>query len=414
MLEFEFPDGFMWGTATAAHQVEGNNVYNDVWLLEHIEGSPFAEPSGDACDHYHRYPKDIALLSDLGLNTYRFSLEWSRIEPEEAKFSGAALAHYRRMLISCHEHGLTPMLTFHHFSSPRWLAAAGGWESDETPARFARFCGRATQALGDLIGAACTLNEPNIAWLIANATNMPPLEQLRGAPWWTAAAKVLGIPPERFAPFIYVTSQKARETMIAAHHMAVDAIKSGPGDFPVGMTIAVQDIQAGEGGEAYAAGVRRQVNDVFLEAARRDDFVGVQSYSRQRFGPDGPLPPEEGMEVTQMGYEFWPEALEASIRYAIARAGVPVIVTENGIATADDTRRVAYVRRALAGVANCLRDGLDVRGYIYWSAFDNFEWNLGYAPTFGIIGVDRQTQRRSVKPSARWLGEIARANRLQP
>ena len=129
---------------------------------------------------------------------------------------------------------------------------------------------------------------------------------------------------------------------------------------------------------------------MYLEATRGDDFIGVQTYSRMRCGPDGPLGPEEGVELTQMGYEFWPEALEATIRRAIAATGLPAIVTENGIGTDDDTRRIVYVERALRGVAACLRDGLDVRGYIYWSALDNFEWALGYRPTFGLIAVDRR------------------------
>jgi beta-glucosidase len=136
----------------------------------------------------------------------------------------------------------------------------------------------------------------------------------------------------------------------------------------------------------------------------------VQTYSRARFGPKGRLPSEEGVELTQMGYEFWPEALEATIREAAEVAGTPVIVTENGLSTLDDTRRLAYIQRALKGVANCLADGIDVRGYIYWSAFDNYEWTLGYRPHFGLIGVDRDTQERTVKPSARWLGKVARAN----
>jgi beta-glucosidase len=147
-----------------------------------------------------------------------------------------------------------------------------------------------------------------------------------------------------------------------------------------------------------------------LEALRGDDFVGVQTYSRARFGPNGALPAEEGVERTLMGYEFWPEALEATIRYAVSITGSPVMVTENGLGTPDDTRRIEYIRRAVRGVANCLRDGLDVRGYMYWSAFDNYEWSMGYRPTFGIIGVDRNTQQRNPKPSAHYLGEIARAN----
>jgi beta-glucosidase len=190
----------------------------------------------------------------------------------------------------------------------------------------------------------------------------------------------------------------------------VETIKAGPGDFPVGLTLALQDIQAGEGGETLAAQMRQQINDVYLENLVGDDFVGVQTYSRMRFGPGGVLPPEDGVEMTQMYYEFWPEALEATIRYASAKTGLPVFVTENGLATADDTRRIAYIQQALQGVSNCLNDGLDVRGYTYWSTFDNFEWIMGYWPTFGLIAVDRETQQRTVKPSAHWLGAVARAN----
>ncbi|MBN2393087.1 MAG: family 1 glycosylhydrolase [Anaerolineae bacterium] len=408
----KFPKGFLWGTATAAHQVEGNNVNSDNWLLEHMPGTIYAEPSGDACDHYHRYPEDIALLAELGFNTYRFSIEWARIEPEEGEFSRASLEHYRRMLVTCHEHSLTPIVTFHHFTSPRWLIAAGGWEDKDTPDRFARYCEHATRYLGDLIGAACTVNEPNIPLFFSRARPAPTSDSQDPAPWQQAVADALGVTADRLVPFIFAGSDRAVETILTAHRRAVEAIKSGPGDFPVGMTLALQDIQAGEGGEELAAQMSRLVNDIYLENLRDDDFVGVQSYSRMRFGPEGPLPPEEGVELTQMGYEFWPEALEATIRHAIAVTGIPVIVTENGIATTDDTRRIAYVERALQGVMNCLKDGLDVRGYTYWSAFDNFEWMFGYRPTFGLIAVDRKTQVRTVKPSARWLGAIARANEL--
>ncbi len=409
--QVQFPKGFLWGTATAAHQVEGNNVNSDFWVMEHVPGTTFAEPSGDACDHYHRYRDDIALLAELGFNTYRFSLEWARIEPEEGCFSRASLEHYRRMLAACHEHGLTPMVTFHHFTSPRWLIASGGWESKNTPAKFARYCERATRYLGDLIGAACTINEANIGAVLVNAGHMPPVGVTRQAPWWSAAARAIGIPADRFAPFLFALSSNAVDIILEAHHRSVEAIKAAAaGNFPVGITLALQDVQAAAGGEASAAQLNRQINDIFLEPVRGDDFVGVQSYSRMRVGPDGPLPPEEGVELTQMGYEFWPEALEACIRYAISVAGIPVIVTENGIGATDDTRRIAYVQRALHGVARCLSDGLDVRGYTYWSALDNFEWMLGYRPTFGLIAVDRETQQRTVKPSARWLGAIARAN----
>jgi beta-glucosidase len=155
------------------------------------------------------------------------------------------------------------------------------------------------------------------------------------------------------------------------------------------------------------------MEDVFLEAARGDDFLGLQCYSRMRIGPQGILDPERDVRITQMGYEFWPEALEATLRYAWkVTGGVPLLVTENGIATSDDAERIEYVERALSGALACLADGIDVRGYIYWSLLDNFEWILGYGPKFGLVAVDRVTQARTAKPSARWLGNIARANAM--
>ena len=148
-----FPDGFLWGTATAAHQIEGGNVNNDWWMFEHDPSGPCLESSGDGCDSWHRWPEDLDLVASLGLGAYRFSLEWSRIEPEEGEWSSAALEHYRALCAGCRDRGILPVVTFHHFTTPRWLAARGGWESPDAPARFARFCERTVGRLGDLIGS---------------------------------------------------------------------------------------------------------------------------------------------------------------------------------------------------------------------------------------------------------------------
>src|SRR5262249_18159765 len=153
-----------------------------------------------------------------------------------------------------------------------------------------------------------------------------------------------------------------------------------------------------------------EVYEPWLDAAADADFLGVQSYTRCRVGPKGDLGPEPGVELTQMGYEFWPDALEACLRYAAARVSAPIYITENGVSTEDDDQRIEYIRAALSGVTNCLADGIDIRGYIHWSLLDNFEWIMGFRPKFGLVAVDRVTQRRTVKPSARYLGEIARAN----
>jgi beta-glucosidase len=385
-----FPKGFRWGTATAAHQVEGGNWNNDWWAWEHDPASPCVEPSGDACDHWHRYPDDIAMLAGLGFGSYRFSLEWSRIEPEEGEFSPVALDHYRRMCACCREHGLEPVVTFHHFTTPRWVAARGGWADPATADRFARFCARASGHLGDLMGQACTINEPNVVALFGYGAGVfPPGRRDRDA------------------------RRAVNDVFVDAHRKAVEAIRSGPDGVPVGLTLSMTDYQAVDGGEERRDHIRRHMEDVFLEATGGDDFVGVQTYSRTRVGPDGVLGPEPGARTTLMGYEFWPEALEATIRRAWeVTGGVPVVVTESGIGTTDDEERVEYVGRALEGVLACLDDGIEVGGYTYWSALDNFEWALGYRPTFGLVAVDRDSQQRTPKPSARWLGDVARRNAL--
>jgi beta-glucosidase len=410
-MKTQFPKDFLWGTATAAHQVEGNNLNCDYWLLEHMPNGFFEEPSGDAIDHYHRYPNDIALLAVLGFNAYRFSIEWSRIEPEDGFFSMAELDHYRRMLETCHQYNLTPVVTYHHFTSPRWVIMQGGWTNPNTANKFARYCARATRHLGDLISAACTINEINIPVMAARLFNQRQ-DKSQGLSLLTRSAARFGISLDTFSPFFFSGSPKGTEVLLRAHQEGAEAIRAERNNLPVGVTIAMQDMQAVEGGEVVRDSYRQEIQDLWLEAARKDDFVGVQTYSRDRFGPDGPVGPETGIELTQMGYEFWPEALEATLRYANKVAGVPMMVTENGIGTEDDTRRVAYYQRALHGIANVLNDGLDIRGYFAWSAFDNYEWMRGYGPKFGIIHVDRTTQKRTLKPSALFLGEIAKANQF--
>ncbi len=405
-----FPPEFLWGVATAGHQVEGNNVNSDIWLLEHLPGTIFAEPSGDAIDHYHRYRDDIRMIAELGFSTYRFSLEWARIEPAEGEFSTAELDHYRRVLEACREFGLTAVVTYHHFASPQWLIAAGGWEDPRTPELFARYCDRVTRHLGDLVDVVCTLNEPNLPWLLAAfGIGGEPPERRSEVPLWVAAADRLRIEPSRVASFQFAVSDAGFDVKLAAHRAGRDAIKALRPDVPVGWTLANSDIQWVEGGEERALRVRAEVNERFLEASRGDDFVGIQTYGRSVFDADGLAPAPADAVTNQMGEDIYPQGLEATIREADRIAGIPVIVTENGLATENDAQRTEYFRVALAGVVACLADGIDVRGYIAWTAFDNFEWIFGYGPTFGLIAVDRATQERTPKHSGRWLGEVARS-----
>ena len=251
-----FPDGFLWGTATAAHQIEGGNWNNDWWAFEHQPGSGVLEPSGDACDSFHRWPEDADLVAELGFATYRFSVEWSRIEPEEGEFSQAAIDHYRRMCDGLRERGIDPVVTFHHFTNPRWVAAQGGWERAATADRFARFCERVAGQLGDSMTRACTINEPNIVSFMGWGMGMFP-------PGQTEIGKVPAI----------------NAIFVDAHRKAVDAIRAGAPGVPVGLTLAMSEWAAVEGGEANLERFRRQMEDVFLEATEGDDFIGVQTYS---------------------------------------------------------------------------------------------------------------------------------------
>jgi beta-glucosidase len=407
-----FPDKFLWGCATAAHQVEGNNVNSDYWTMEHLPQSMFKEPSGDACDHYHLYAQDIGMLADLGFNTYRFSIEWARIEPEEGFYSNAELDHYRRMLAACQEHHLSTMLTYYHFSLPRWFAIKGGWQQEKAADQYARYCEKVTRHLGDLVGYASTMNEPDLPQLL-NWINIPSAPAGMSITDMMQAAlgnirKQLNAP--EFSDFFLGDAKKTRESLLAAHAKAKDAIKSVRPDLPVGFNLAMQDDQAAPE-DSHLDEKRADVYGPWLEAARHCDYLGVQTYSRSLVGKKD-LPPPKGAEVTQVGMEFYPECVEHVVRYAAKEAGVPIIVTENGIATEDDTRRVEYYQRAVAGVKRAIDDGVDVRGYVAWSLMDNFEWMSGFTPKFGLVAVDLKTQKRTIKPSAAVLGNIARRNAL--
>jgi beta-glucosidase len=407
-----FPDQFLWGCATAAYQVEGNNTDTDFWTMEHLPQSIFKEPSGDACDHYHLYPQDISMLADLGFNTYRFSIEWARIEPEEGFFSNAELDHYRRMLAICQEHHLTTMLTYYHFSLPRWFALKGGWQNEKAPDLYARFCEKATKHLGDLVGYASTMNEPDVPQLL-NWFNLPGgqggmsiAEMMQGG--LTNVRKQLNAP--EFADVFLGDAKKTRDGLLAAHTKAKDAMKSVRPDLPVGFNLAMTDDQAAPE-DSHLDEKRAEVYSHWFEAARHCDYMGVQTYSRSFVGKKD-LPAPKGAELTQTGMEFYPECVEHVVRYASKETKVPIIVTENGIATEDDSRRVEYYQSALAGLKRAIDDGVDVRGYIAWSLMDNFEWMSGYTPKYGLVAVDLNTQKRTIKPSAAFLGNIARKNAL--
>jgi beta-glucosidase len=402
--------GFLWGTAISAHQSEGNNTASDSWLLETITPTAFKDPSGDACDSYERYEEDLDIAASLGLNCYRFGIEWARIEPLKGMFSEAALDHYVRVLRACHARKLLPIVTYNHFTVPLWFAMRGGFEVADGADLFARFCARATQKLGPLIGMASTFNEANIVLLRKVLPRFASDAAAANARAMIAAAARRTDSPA-FSSMLFGDPDKISAVMLDAHAKAYAAIKAGPGDFPVGVTLSMQEIQ-GVGPGNRAAKAEQTMYGGWIEAARASDFVGVQTYSRLRIDANGLMKAESGVPLTDMGYENYPHAIGATLRYAHAHIDKPIYLTETGIAATDDRFRAQFIDATVAEVARCIAEGIDVKGYLYWSLLDNFEWTSGYAKQFGLVAVDRKTFKRTVKPSARVLAAHAGANLL--
>lgn len=404
-----FPAGFLWGTAISAYQSEGNNINSDAWLRENVQPTLFKQRSGDACDSYHRYAQDMAIAARLGFNCYRMGIEWARIEPTQGFYSNAELDHYAKMLETCRDHGLKPIITFNHFTTPIWFAARGGFEVADAPDIFAAFCEKAAKRLGGLMHMATTFNEANIQLLVkimpGYAQSLPAAKAMI-----EAAARASGSP--KFSSLAFADPAVATPLLQSAHRKAYDAIKAARPDLPVGLTLTTQDIQP-VGPDSIADAYRKQLYGEWPDVARTHaDFVGVQAYTRFLVDANGIIPPPAGAQVTDAGYEFYPQALGNTIRWAHATIGKPIYVTENGIATNDDSQRIAFIDQALASLWGCLAEGIPVHGYMHWSLLDNFEWTAGFGKHFGLVAVDLKTFQRTPKPSAYHIRTIAQSNRI--
>ncbi|WP_231597652.1 family 1 glycosylhydrolase [Bacillus sp. SA1-12] len=232
-MKFNFPPHFLWGSATAAYQVEGNNINSDFWAEEHAEGSPYKDKSGDAINHYGLYREDIALMASLGLKSYRFSIEWSRIEPEPGVFSSSAIEHYRDVLETCGKYGIIPIVAMHHFSSPKWLMRLGGWANPEIPDRFARYCEFVFRELGHLIPYSLTMNEVNLPVMLREIFSsigfIPPVgierEAWSAPKWRKSAATLCGTTINRYFTFHMISDEESINLLMETHRKARKAIK---------------------------------------------------------------------------------------------------------------------------------------------------------------------------------------------
>jgi beta-glucosidase len=418
VVPLRFPSHFRWGASTAGHQIEGNNVNSDLWVMENLSPSPYKERSGDACDSYHRWREDIALLKAIGLNAYRMSIEWARIEPTPGQFSIAELDHYKAIIADLRAAGIDPVITFLHSSAPRWFAERGGWLNPEAPDLFARYCDRAARALGDGIAYACTINEPQVALTyraIPMAAAYFKAQDERQRTAHAAAARVSG--SDRFVTMDYPDIQGMTPLLMAGHEQAYAAIKAAAAHIPTGVTLNLVDFAKANAG-SHVEELQRLAYGGWMDCVKRTgDFVGVQTYTQFRIpgaGPKLPEPPPipmpDASDPRDGGKQ--PVALRNTVEYAHRATGKPVFVTENGFQTENDARRAWYIPRVLAELHQAIADGVPVIGYMHWSLIDNFEWLQGYGPKYGLASVDRASFKRRLKPSAAVYRRIVRANAI--
>ncbi len=416
-----FPPGFLWGSATASHQVEGGNTNNDWWAAEQAGRLPYK--SGLACDQFNRYDDDFALLRELGQNAHRLSIEWSRIEPRPGELSFEALDHYRRVLESVRAHGLEPIVTLHHFTNPLWLAERGGWTQREVIGRFARYARRVVREYRDLVRYWVTINEPGV---------------------YASQGWILGVwPPHR--PADLRGAFGVLRNMAMAHGRAYHAMKHEQPDARIGVAHhwrLFDPADPGRRADRMIAYVRNHLMNLAFPIAIRhgrlipplgtgrrvpwladtEDWVGVNYYTREHnrfelrammngFGIE--IFPD--LDRNQLGWEIYPGGLErALLAAAPPGSGREVIVTENGVPEPDDQdeRRPRYLVQHLEACHRALTAGVNLRGYVHWTSIDNYEWAEGFHPRFGLVHVDFETQQRTPKPSAYLYREIIRRNGL--
>ena len=416
-----FPSGFLWGTATSAHQVEGDNSNNDWWAWEQEPGRiARGHQSGQAGDWWRAAEADFDRMAALHQNAHRLSIEWSRLERGPGKWDDGALARYREMLTGLRQRGIAPMVTLHHFTFPLWVAARGGWLWPELPQAFARFARFAAAGLGDLVDLWCTINEPNVAVVLGYLTGrFPPggggLRKARDA----------AVNSLRAHAAIYRTLHEAqpnaRVGLAANLHLFDPARPASRLDRLVaGVTDRVYNW-------AYLDALRDGVLRVgprvrVPEAAGTLDFIGVNYYSRDLvqfdrrhartlFGRHFPTP---GAPISDGGYG---EVYPAGLLRVLLRAnqyGLPIYVTENGLPDEDDNLRPGFLIDHLMELWRAGRMGCDVRGYFHWSLIDNFEWADGWTLRFGLIAMDPETQTRTPRSSSTLYSEICRRSALPP
>jgi beta-glucosidase len=400
-----FPDGFYWGAATASYQVEGG-IENTDWAEAAREGR--VPECGIACDHYHHYQEDFALAESLGHTAHRFSVEWARIEPREGEFDPAAIEHYRQVLTELRSRNLRPFITLWHFTLPDWFAKRGGFECTDAPQLFARYCAYVVGELHDLCEEFSTMNEPNVfasnGWLRGT---WPPFKRftLTDRVSITNSGRQYEAAPERGLRPLLLYFRVLRH-LAQAHNEAYRVIKVVAPAVSVSVVkhVIVFDANWNPFNKIKAWIANYYWTKKFMQRTYRScDSIGLNYYFYTQFGD------KRTWKKTDMDWNFAPGHIYDALRM-LQPYGKPLFVSEAGLADADDSDRAEYITAQVKAVHQAIADGIEVQGHMYWSLLDNYEWALGFDKRFGLIAVDFQTQKRTVRPSAYVYKKICESN----
>lgn len=413
----EFPKDFLWGAATSSYQVEGNNLNSDWWEWERKAG--LKEVSGFACRHYEFYKEDFDLAKGLNQNAHRLSIEWSRIEPREGEFSSKEIAHYTDVVLSLRQRNIEPIVSLHHFTNPLWFARRGGWCNKKSSYYFLRYCYHIVEALADKVNYWLTFNEPMVYIYHSYILGVwPPQERS----FWKAK-KVMGN--------LIVAHAKAHRLIHFIYKQRSLSCNSTQGKKPdsalVGIAKSLQAFIPYSSSLRNKAAVylrNRLFNFEFLERLiyhNSLDFIGVNYYSRSLINAGGWRLKDlllgvyeddrKPLKKNSLGWDIYPQGL-CDLLLKLKKYGLPVLITENGICTEDDNQRWDFIRAHLKNIHLAMMQGVGVRGYIYWSLMDNFEWDKGFGPRFGLIEIDYKTYKRRIRESAGKFSIVCQTGRL--
>ncbi len=424
MKKLEFPQNFFWGAATAAHQVEGGNhndwsewekanadrlareseqtfSWNPHWNTFRSEATnPNTYISGAACEHYSRYKSDFDLAASLGHNAHRFSIEWSRIEPREGEFDEAAIEHYQQVILALRARGMEPFVTLWHWTNPTWVETQyGNWENPAVGAKFLRFAERMVSEYKDIVAFWAIFNEPNTfvgrGYISANR---PPARRSI----WRARRAIKNFNHTHKLVYTMIHTRQPNATVILSHWFAF----MHPYQNQLLARLIIPLLNYFRNGQFFH-GLEGYCDAIGVQFYRVD-YIRVGGWGA--WGPVAPIP--LGVWQNDLGWDLEPGAIQPVLE-SLSKYHKPIYITESGLADAHDTSRARFLRETLAAVHRAITNGSDVRGYFHWSLLDNFEWSEGYWPRFGLVAVDRVTQTRTIRPSARAYAEACKTNSLE-